>query len=845
MVMCAIYLMGSIGCAKEYHVSVNDSDKQLDLLENHMIETQYAFFEIDDKGFITSIIAKQSKKEYSPAGHPSPLMSLHEGGKLIAPQSASFDTSGQTVSLNYPNDVIAVVKIEAQEKYLRLQLESLTPRGNVDAIVWGPLNTTVKGLLGDIIGVVRDPKQNWAIGMMGLDDNTITGLPVDGDCYNMHYYIHSPDSEKHPIPPEYKEGQKFNIGGDGHNDVAFYSKPEHYFQIATGNAIEIKPEFGTSIAYNARDRRKPRTVFYSLLSMMENYKAKHQQVDPVDVDFIGSAIAIYACPDDKGLNTIESIVLAEGLPHPEIDGKWIKDPSSFRPDIAWTGPQTKLIEYANVLGLKAVQDEGIGEYYPNPANRFAGKKVTVDGKIMSIREFTDMTNAHGIAYGLHTLCAFLQPHTSYVTPVPHPNLQAVCRTKLAEPVSETDTSITVADPVFLAEQGTWHNRNKVNVIRIGTELMTYNSLSKKAPWVLNGVKRGQYKTSVSAHSAGDELVKLQMNCYQGFVPDMKLTLEIADYYAQLMYDGGMEYIDFDGLESFVYQNHGYYAMRIFFRRLYDTYAELSGGKVPKVMASCVFPGGWHYQTVCNIGGGNRMFDPINNKWGIQGKDFFYGWGNNYFPPTFGIQQFNNAWTLYDIQNLQAKSIGFDATYMLGLSENVENCPEKDALFKAFRTWEDARIANVFTKAHKQKLKDLDYKFHLEQTGEKAFTLYPVKEIRKSVTSGDQVINVTNPYSDQPLQAAIRIHHGTAEGVVVTLSDGTQIKTGNVLSDGEYIIINGDQAHLANKHRQKKADLELSRPAVLPAGECQFRMTTSPGINWSLTVWTLGEAENVG
>ena len=59
----------------------------------------------------------------------------------------------------------------------------------MDNIVWGPLNTTISGKIGDIIGVVRD--KDFAIGMFGIDDNTITGAVEEGDCYQMGYYIHS------------------------------------------------------------------------------------------------------------------------------------------------------------------------------------------------------------------------------------------------------------------------------------------------------------------------------------------------------------------------------------------------------------------------------------------------------------------------------------------------------------------------------------------------------------------------------------------------------------------------------------------------------------------------------
>ena len=307
------------------------------------LQTQYATFEVDNKGYITSILSRQSGKEYSPAGHPSPLMSLHENDKLIAPLTAAYNAGKQTVTLKYPKGVTAVVKLQQKEKYLRLQLISLEPRGKVDAIIWGPLNNSINKLMGEIIGVVRDPTGNWAIGMMGLDDNTIPGLPEPADCYRLEYVIHSPDPDKYPVPAKYKEGQVFNIGGNGANDVAYYSHPEDYFQLTFGNGARVRPEFGSAVFYTARDRRLPRSTKYSMLPHFPKHRAKNQMIDPVDVDFIGSAVAIYACPDDQGLKTIETIILAEGLPYPKLDGKWIKDPSALKPDIMWHGRQDKMI----------------------------------------------------------------------------------------------------------------------------------------------------------------------------------------------------------------------------------------------------------------------------------------------------------------------------------------------------------------------------------------------------------------------------------------------------------------------------------------------------------------------
>jgi hypothetical protein len=777
-------------------------------------------------------------------------MSLQANGQMHLPVSAKYRAKQNEVELTYPNGSVAVIRAEAKQAYFRFCLISLAPREGVDHIIWGPLQTTLSQTIGDIIGVVRD--DTWAIGMLGLDDNTISGMPMDGDCYQMGYIVHSPDPVTYPIPATYKEGQRFSVGGDGISDVAFYSHPEEYFQQIVGSGAVLEPAFGSTISYHATDRRKSYTHFYSLLPGFENSKPRHQISDPVNVDYIGSTVALYACPDDKGLSVLESIVLAEGLPHPTIDGKWIRDPASFRTDMAWYGNHDKLIEYADVLGITSVQDEALGEYYTNPADRWAGKRVGFSGgRSVTIREFTEETNKHGIRYGLHTLCMFTQPHSSDVTPVPNEHLQTVLRTKIAQDITPTDTVITVTDPSYLAEKGTWHGGPDGNVLRIGKELLTYDGISSTAPYTLLHIKRGQYGTTALAHAAKDELVKLQMNCYHGFIPDMELSLEYADYYAHLFHEGGMEYVDFDGLESNIYQNHGYFAVRRFYRRLFETYEKLSGGKYLRVMGSCVFPGSWEYMSVCNVGGGNNMFDPVLNRWGIEGKDIRYGFQSSYFPCTFGIQDYQRDWSVYDIENLQAKAIGWNATYMLGLSEEaVEGSGEKAALFKAFRLWEDARLANVFSKSVKARLKDTDYKFHLEKTGKDRYVLYPVRELRISGQADDSSgeVTVANPYQTQSLRFALKTL-GAANGVTITLPDGSRIHSARAIESGQFVICNGSQVYLADKFRNRIADLVTERVPVLQQGNSVIGIRFDGGEgakpHFDLVVWEYDKGENVG
>lgn len=814
------------------------------VVATHSLQTEYATFGFDDKGFLLSITSRQTGKQYCPGRHPSPVLSLHETGQpndeLLAPVSARFDAKKKIIELKYATGAGAVVQVEANDSYLRFQLVALTQRENVDNIVWGPINTKIAGRIGDLLGVVRD--HDWAIGLYGLDDNTISGPIVEGDCYSMGYFVHSPDPDEIPLPRKYKEGQWFNIGGDGVNDVAFFSRPEEYFQYMCGTGAKLEPEFGSSVAYHARNRRRAHVHHWSLLGGFEKFRPRRMVSDPLPgVDYIGSSVALYACPDELGLSVLEKITLAEKLPYiTDRDGKWIRDPASYRATVYWNGPVDKAIEYTKALGLKDISRD-TGSFYPSLNDKWVGRVGLKDGKSLSYKEFADLAHQQGLTHGgLHTLCVFLQGGIStHVTPVPSERLQTICRTKLAKDISETDLEIVVTDPSFLAEKGTWGIGDDSNYLRIGGEMLRYEGISETAPWTIKVKKRGHASKAIP-HKAGAELVKLHQNVYNGFLPDMTLLPEYADYYAELMVRNGMDTIDFDGFESLVGLNHGYYGVRVFCRRLFEKYHQLSGGKWPRVTTSNVFPGSWEYLNVCNIGGGSHMFDPVTGRRAIQGKDIGNGWSNSYYPATFGKQDWNSAWSLYDAENLEAKAVGWDATYALLMSQDaIERTGERDAIFPAFRAWQAARALNVFTPAQKRKLRDPDYKYHLEQTGPESFVLTPITELRRGGNAA-----IFNPHEPQPFQFALRLPD-SLEGCAITLPDGGQITSATTMAKGHYIIGKGSQVYVADALRRKVADLPLARPAILPTGESKLQVESrGKAVTGDLTVWIAGDHEAI-
>jgi len=144
------------------------------------------------------------------------------------------------------------------------------------------------------------------------------------------------------------------------------------------------------------------------------------------------------------------------------------------------------------------------------------------------------------------------------------------------------------------------------------------------------------------------------NCYNGFVPDMKRLLDYADYYADLMYRNGMDAIGFDGFESTVYQNHGYYAVRIFCRRLFETYARLTGGKVPRVTGSNVFTGAWEYMNACNVGGGITCSMQAQDS-GVSKQGHRQRFQPQLLSRHLRIQNWYSEWSVYDAEKPAGQS----------------------------------------------------------------------------------------------------------------------------------------------------------------------------------------------
>ena len=715
----------------------------------HDFSTSYFKIHIDNKGWITSmknVTGKASQREFSPADKPSPLLSLFNSKKneYYEPTKAIFNKTKQAYTLHYANGSVATVSLVPHKKYFKLTLQSLTPRNGIDNVQWGAYHTNITNLFGEIIGVARDTSEavNYAIGMLALNDNTLGGTSETvADAAPFQYIIHSPDKKRFPLPAHLHEGQVFPIGGDGISDVAFYAHKEPYYRILYGNAAQIDRQGRISIAYNSRDRAPKRTVFFSLIPNMQANIPNHLDVQPLPgVDYVGSSVAFWGSPDSTALlDVVQNIVLSEGLPYPTFNGKWVKDPSAYTPDVLTSGSRyDSIVSYTHQLGFKAISlydqgfirpDRGNGGYIDG--KNFEKKPLKMAGGNKSHKELSEIAARLGIIIGRTPITTALAPGTQDASPFPSDSLCYQQKRILTKSIGASDTLIFVNDPQYLDEIASWEGHCKnLNMIKIGKELIHYLGISKEAPYRLLNVKRGYWNTATASHAAGDTIYKLQVTInygYDGLIPNMQLQDQIAEYYATLCKVNGLAYYDFDGQEFLFNNGHGYYSVKRFFHHMFDK-AKALGVPYIRFTGSTLSEGSWHYQSIWNVGGGKNLYDVETREWGSstsQGKDLRDVTYANFFPSGMGGNfPIKAGSTVAQYEHIQAISVGIGSTYSLQINQkDVEACTEKYAIFKAIRTWENARAANAFPRWVKKQLADPANQFHLEELDKDIWKLH--------------------------------------------------------------------------------------------------------------------------
>lgn len=674
-------------------------------------KTDDFLFKISERGFITALTDPESGKNYVALNQPAPLMQIRANGNYLIPASCSFDESGKIIKLGFEGNRIARIHIEGKSTHLVLTLEEITGADSLDLIVWGPYPTSISQSIGETVGVVMDSV--YAIGIQALNLKTLGGYPT----------------EESDIEPGYDIFETNSL-----IDVADSVKVFYRGQTAR------KEAYGSVIQAYCRNRNRERII--------SNW-AHDYFVAPAfsDGGVTGSSIALFGCRPAQALETIGKIEIAEGLPHPMIDGEWGKTAKISSAAYLIMNFGVKNFEDALNLtkkaGLKYLYHGGPFETW----GHFKLKSGQFPENWETMKLMVNRAAEEGIRLGVHTLSNFITTNDPYITPLPDGRLARVGSSTLSRSIGKDDKTIGISDPKFFNQM----KNNTLRCVVTGEELIRYQDVSSSAPWMLLNCERGAFGTRAAAHESGTDIGKLMDHGYKTFLTNNELSIEMSTRLADFFNFTGCRQIGFDGLEGNWSTSMGDYGRMRFAQNWYDHLnPELKG----QVITSASGPGHyfWHMYTRMNWGEPwYAGFRESQTQYRLLNQLYFQ---RNLMPAMLGWFRMTPETSLEDIEWLLARSAGFDAGYSLVTSlEAVAQNGSGEKILAAIREWERVRMAGEFPTAVKKQMQNIKNEFHLEQTGPNNWNLFPLSVWRAEYKpgSGSMVIEMNNENPDQTVQ----------------------------------------------------------------------------------------------
>jgi hypothetical protein len=448
-------------------------------------ETSSFRINLNDRGAIKELQDIQNDVNYA-ASESAFLLSIKSDGTILNP--VGFKVRGGQLSYSYPGGLGVDLKIENKEKYLKLEVIGLSGGSGIEAIIWGPIRTTISETVGEFVGVVRN--QDYAIGIQALNVKTTGGALVD--------------------------------------DQGF---------VAPRGSAALPKDYGSSLQAFCIDRTRSQTI-----EVWNNFENTDVVANP-EFGIPGSAIALFGIEEKQALDLIGQIEQEEGLPHILIDGEWVKNsPLAGRPYIISNfGESTvdMMLDFTEKVGFYSLYQSHpfanwghfdlIPSLFPNGREGF--------------KACVEKARERNIRMGVHTLTNFITTNDPFVSPIPHPGLATYATTNITTDLEEDDTQIPIEDSSY------YHRTTTLQTVRIGDELIRFSGISEEAPFTLLNCRRGAFGTSAASHKKGARIARLIDHPYKTFYPNMVLQNEMIDKLVDFFNETGVSHLDFDGHEG--------------------------------------------------------------------------------------------------------------------------------------------------------------------------------------------------------------------------------------------------------------------------------------------------------
>jgi hypothetical protein len=752
---------------------------------------------IDGRGSLANLFDLVDGRELLAQGQPAPLLSVKVDGKLEAPSSATEVEPGLLRLVYKAASAEVDVRIAKKRTHLTFEVVRAEPAARIQLVLWGPFPTSISKTVGEIVGVVRDG--TYGLGIQALNPKTIGSYPDNAEGFDM----------------------------------------------SRGRAAEARP-WGSVLQAYSLNRTLPRTADVWL----GNFPA--MPIPPIPGEtVVGSKIALFGCPEPAVLDRLGAIEVAEGLPHPMIDGVWAKQsPDRGRSYlIVDFGEDTidEMLGYTKRGGFMSL-------YHMEPFESWGHFEVSrkwFPNGTAGLRACVDKAKALGLRLGAHTLTTFIQTNDPYVTPIPDRRLARTGASVLTADIGPSDAEIPVASPEFFNNE----KANWLHTVVIDEELVRYRAVTTAAPWRLLDCQRGAFGTKAAAHARGAEVGKLLDHPYKVFFPNFEMQREIARGLARRFNETGLSQMDFDGHEGAASTGQGDYAYELFPLDFFNglDHAVINGTSNSKHFY-------WHINSYCNWGEPwYEGFRESMQEYRIANQALFE---RNYIPAMLGWYLMRDTTSLSDVEWMLARAAGYGAGFAFTSSlEAMRKNPETGAVLDAIREWETVRRAGLFSAAQRERMRDPKTEFHLKKRADGGWDLFPFRESpafsheRASLQPGQPTAAewaFENPDVAQPLQLKLKAV-GTAGSIVrprFEIDGYLDLVFDVELQAGQTLLCEGirDARVYDDKGRQIRtvtasaAPPEIGRGSHRIAFDAEFRGVTAPKA--VVTFRTRGAAEAI-
>ena len=727
-------------------------DKIIAEINSGALQTQ-----INDKGAIISFTDSNTGKEYISVDTLSPVLSLRIDGKFHTPNSARYES--EILELDFDKGLVAKVKIEIKENYFTLELLSLSEIDRVEIAQWGPYGNTIDEVIGETVGVVRNDE--FAIGIQSLNIKTLGGYPWN-------------ESDRMPAFDIFREGDSNNMRPESDGSVLY-------------RVEAAKPmNGGSSLQAYTRNRSKER--------VFEDFN--HEKIfAPAynDGGVVGSKIAIFGSHVDLALQTIGTIEIAEGLPHPMIDGEWVKTSKKASSAYLITSFTEANVEDAIALTKKAGLEYlyQYGKTFESWGHFELYKGEFPNGRA-SLRNCVELAEAQGVKIGTHCLSNFVQTNDPYVTPIPDPRLAKVGTSTITSSIEAGDDEIPIASPDFFNQM----KNNNLQTVMLGKELIRYGSVSETAPWKLLDCQRGAFGTQASAHEANSQISKLLDHGYKVFLTEASLTEEMSETLADLYNETGLRQISFDGLEGNRSTGLGTYGESLMPYTWYNSLSdELKEHLIIDASRTTHFF--WHIYTRMNWGEPwYAGFRESQTEYRFNNQAYFQ---RNYMPGMLGWFKLTPQTSIEDIQWMLAKSAAYDAGYALVADlPDVNKNGNSEQILALIGDWEKLRLSGSFSEEQKMLMRDTEREFAISKKDSDTWNwreiyadiFYHKHKVRQPGEPLSSSFTFENPSDDQLINFDLKAENSSVNQITIELNNFKKIEIPMALDDGQVLRYEG-------------------------------------------------------